>query len=120
VGDDDSEGISYTSGKTAARFQDIEGQALAGAFNNPDDDANKKGYKIWFAGKPIYVFGEGDSGVYNANSGKFEHTGQYQLKLIRTRTGVYLSVLTAEGVAAPAVIGEEILWEIKEQLPRSY
>lgn len=119
VGSDDSEGISYTSGKTAARFQNTESQISASAFNNPDDAANKKGYKIWFAGKPIYVFGGNDSGVYNENSGKFEHTGQYQLKLIRTRTGVYLSVLTAEGVAAPAVIGEEILWEIKEQLPRS-
>ncbi|MDO6592273.1 outer membrane protein assembly factor BamC [Neptuniibacter sp. 1_MG-2023] len=116
--EDDSEGISYTSGKTAARFQNTENQA-AGTLNDPEDEANKKGYKIWFAGKPIYVFGGDDSGVYNANSGKFEHTGQYQLKLIRTRTGVYLSVLTAEGVAAPAVIGEEILWEIKEQLPRS-
>lgn len=118
--DEDTDGISYTSGKTAARFQNTEDKTAAGTLNDPQDEANKKGYKIWFAGKPIYVFGEGDSGVYNANSGKFEHTGQYQLKLIRTRTGVYLSVLTAEGVAAPAVIGEEILWEIKEQLPRSY
>ena len=117
--DGDTGGISYTSGKTAARFQSTENQAAAGTLNDPEDEANKKGYKIWFAGKPIYVFGGDDSGVYNANSGKFEHTGQYQLKLIRTRTGVYLSVLTAEGVAAPAVIGEEILWEIKEQLPRS-
>jgi hypothetical protein len=39
------------------------------------------------------------------------------LKLIRTRLGVFLSVLTNEGASAPAIVAEEILWEIKEHLP---
>ena len=110
------EGISYTSGKTLERLQGQE-DGQADSLLDPNDEANKQGYKIWFAGKPIYVFGSGDSGVYNQTTGKFEHTGQYQLKLIRARTGIYLTVLTAEGVSAPAIIAEEILWLVKENLP---
>jgi len=112
-------GISYTTGKTAAYLQGVKEGEAKDSLTDPEDQANKKGYKIWFAGKPIYVFGEGDSGIYNQTTGKFEHTGQYQLKLIRTRTGVFLSVLTSEGVSAPSIVAEEILWEIKENLPKS-
>lgn len=115
---DDSDGISYTSGKTAAHFRDKD-DAINSEYNDSTDLANQKGYKIWFAGKPIYIFGGEESGIYNESTGKFEHTGQYQLKLIRARTGVYLSVLTSKGIAAPAIVAEEILWDIKENLPRS-
>jgi outer membrane protein assembly factor BamC len=118
-GEEDTAGISYTSGKTAAAFGGEDAGASSSALNDPQDLANKKGYKIWFAGKPIYVFGVKDSGVFNQSTGKFEHTGKYQLKLIRTRTGIYLSVLTSVGVSAPGIVAEEILWEIKESLPRS-
>ncbi|MAY42091.1 MULTISPECIES: outer membrane protein assembly factor BamC [unclassified Neptuniibacter] len=119
VGGDDSEGISYTSGKTAAYLNGLESQEAGDSLIDPLDEANQKGYKIWFAGKPIYIFGGEESGVYNQATQKYEHTGQYQLKLIRTRTGVYLSVLSNEGGDAPAIIAEEILWTIKENLPRS-
>ncbi|MCP4597336.1 outer membrane protein assembly factor BamC [Neptuniibacter sp.] len=115
--EEDDSGISYTSGKTAAYLQGLE-EGEQDTLVNPEDEGNKKGYKIWFAGKPIYVFGTGESGIYNQSTGKFEHTGQYQLKLIRTRTGVYLSVLTNEGLAAPAIVAEEMLWTIKENLPK--
>ncbi|MGB0205958.1 MAG: outer membrane protein assembly factor BamC [Neptuniibacter sp.] len=114
----DQTGISYSSGKTAAYLQNVtatENDSLV----DVNDEANQQGYKIWFAGKPIYIFGSGDAGSYNKNTGKFEHTGQYQLKLIRTRLGVFLSVYTNEGVSAPAIVAEEILWEIKEHLPNS-
>jgi uncharacterized lipoprotein len=114
--EEDEDGISYTSGKTAEYFAVKDGQT-GNELGSATDEANKRGYKIWFAGKPIYVFGSGDSGIFNENTGKFEHTGQYQLKLIRTRNGVYLTVLTSEGVSAPAIVAEEILWEIKEHLP---
>lgn len=113
------EGVSYTSGKTAEYFASKEQDGADDELNDPTDDANKKGYKIWFAGKPIYVFGGDDTGIFNANSGKFEHTGQYQLKLQRTRSGIFLSVLTNEAVSAPDIIAEELLWTIKENLPRS-
>lgn len=120
LGFDPSEtgGISYTSGKTAAYLQGVQDGRERDALVDPEDPANKQGYKIWFAGKAVYVFGEKDSGVYNQSTGQYEHTGLYQLKLIRTRTGVYLSVLTDQGLSAPAIIAEEILWEVKENLPR--
>lgn len=111
-------GISYTSGKTAEKFA-LKGSDADGDLSDATDKANTKGYKIWFGGKPIYVFGGDSEGIFNANTGKFEHTGQYQLKLIRTRLGVFLSVLTNEGASAPAIVAEEILWEIKEHLPNT-
>ncbi|WP_415884279.1 outer membrane protein assembly factor BamC [Neptuniibacter sp. QD34_54] len=112
-------GISYTTGKTAAYLQGVKEGEAKDTLVDPEDEGNKKGYKIWFAGKPIYVFGGEESGIYNESTGKFEHTGQYQLKLIRTRSGVFLSVLTSEGLSAPAIVAEEILWEIKENLPKA-
>ncbi|PIE24271.1 MAG: hypothetical protein CSA60_03445 [Neptuniibacter caesariensis] len=115
--DEEDDGISYSSGKTAAKLLGTEAGEGKELLTSSEDKGNKKGYKIWFAGKPIYVFGGEDSGVYNESTGKYEHTGQYQLKLIRTRKGVFLSVLTAQGLAAPAVVAEEILWEIKDSLP---
>lgn len=115
--EEDDNGISYTSGKTAEYFASKDSVA-DGELSQANDEANKQGYKIWFGGKPIYVFGGDNSGIFNNNTGKFEHTGQYQLKLIRTRNGVFLSVSTNEGVSAPAIVAEEILWEIKEHLSR--
>ena len=85
---------------------------------DPEDEGNRKGYKIWFAGKPIYVFGGEDSGIYNHSTGKFEHTGRYELRLIRSRKGVFLTVHTYQGLSAPAVVAEEILWGIKDNLQK--
>ena len=115
---DEAGGISYTSGKTAAYLQGLDESDENDLLIDPDDKGNNQGYKIWFAGKPIYVFGSDNSGVYNQSTGKFEHTGKYQLKMVRTRKGVFLTVLTNEGLAAPTVIADEILWEIKDSLPR--
>ncbi|WP_415903886.1 outer membrane protein assembly factor BamC [Neptuniibacter sp. QD48_55] len=119
LADEDDGGISYTSGKTAAYLQGVKDGEVKDLLTGPEDEGNKEGYKIWFGGKPIYVFGGENSGIYNESTGKFEHTGQYQLKLIRTRSGVFLSVLTSEGLSAPAIVAEEILWEIKENLPKA-
>jgi uncharacterized lipoprotein len=80
------------------------------------DLASRKGFKIWFAGKVIYIFGDDQDGVYNNESGKYEHVGQYQLHMNRTSNGVFLTVKTPDGYSAPAVIADEILWEIKEQI----
>lgn len=121
--ENDPNAIRYSS-KTVA-------QKLAALKASPDavdtdllppeegDLAERKGFKIWFGGEVIYVFGDNrDEGVYNENTGKFEHVGQYQLKLNRTRSGVYLIVLTDQGLIAPAIVAEELLWEVKEQLPK--
>ncbi|MFW1678227.1 outer membrane protein assembly factor BamC [Pontibacter sp. JAM-7] len=118
LSDGETDGISYSSGKTLARLQNTDPDAID-PLSDPNDKANQKGYKIWFGGKPIYVFGGGDdAGIYNQTTGQFEHTGLYQLKLTRTRSGAYLSVYTEEGVSAPAVVAEEILWDVKDGLSK--
>lgn len=85
--------------------------------NDPNNPANQDGYKIWLGGRVIYVFGGSGRGIFNNQTGEFEHVGRYQLALNRTRVGVVMTVLTDEGIAAPAVIAEEILWQVKDQLP---
>lgn len=110
--------ISYSSKEVALLPSPNEDDAH-NDLNDPSNPANQEGYKIWLGGRVIYVFGSGRSGVLNNATGEFEHLGRYQLDLSRTRTGVILSVLTEEGIAAPAVVAEEILWKIKEQLPQS-
>ena len=116
-GDDkEAEGPVYSSKefKVEEISSDEESQY---SLDGQDDPANTKGFKIWFAGEVIYVFGSGDEdGVYNESSKTFEHIGQYQLHMNRTSHGVFLTVKTAEGLSAPAIVADELLWEIKEQL----
>ena len=117
-GDDasDPDAIRYSS-KQSRVGGDADQISSEAGLDDPNNPANQPGYKIWFGGKVLYVFGGGDSGVYNSETDSYEHTGQYQLKLNRTRSGVYLSVLDDQGLAAPDLVAEEILWDIKEYLP---
>ena len=86
---------------------------------DPDDLSQKEGYKIWLGGKAIYVFETSKSDfVKNEETGALEHTGHYQIKLNRRRSGVYISVLTEQSDDAPAIVSEEILWNIKDHLPQ--
>lgn len=87
--------------------------------NDPNNPANQDGYKVWLGGRVIFVFGGSGRGMFNDRTGEFEHVGRYQLTLNRTRTGVMVTVLTDQGIAAPAVVAEEILWQVKDQLPQS-
>ncbi|GAB0151853.1 outer membrane protein assembly factor BamC [Marinobacterium sp. BA1] len=113
------DGISYSS-TGASPSSDSEDEApMDNDLSDPNNPANQQGYKIWFAGKVVYVFGNGDSGNYNAETGNYEHTGRYQLRLNRTRTGVFLSVLNDQGLEAAPVVAEEILWTVKDQLPQN-
>lgn len=108
--------ISYSAKDAvdAPVLEEGEVQALA----DPTNPANQKGYKIWFAGRVIYVFGgEKSKGNFNADTNAYEHVGKYQLKMNRTRSGVYITVKNDEGLAAPAIIAEEILWSIKDNMP---
>lgn len=116
--EDSPDAIRYTSGTTAERLEEQQAD-IAADIADPNNPANQEGYKIWFAGRVIYIFGGGESGVYNEETGVYEHTGRYQLKMNRTRNGVFLSVLTDQGLAAPDLVAEEILWDIKDHLPES-
>lgn len=113
--EDDPNAIRYSSGQSEEQETASE---VASDLADPNNPANQDGYKIWFGGKVLYVFGSGESGVFNSETNAYEHTGRYQLKLNRTRSGVYLSVLSDQGLAAPDVVAEEILWDIKEHLPQ--
>ncbi|KAA0875129.1 outer membrane protein assembly factor BamC [Nitrincola tapanii] len=116
-GKETSEVISYTSKGARTTAELLEDDDMAVDLNDPNNLANQEGYKIWFAGRVIYVFGSGRRGIFNTASGEFEHVGRYQVQLSRTRSGVVVTVLTDEGVAAPAIVAEEILWDIREYLP---
>lgn len=111
----DKQKISYSSkNATQATGDALDRNDLA----DPNNPANKEGYKIWFAGKVIYVFGsDNKQGVLNRDTGNYEYVGKYQLHMNRTRTGSYLSVLTDQGLDAPATVAQEILWSLKAKLP---
>jgi len=120
--EEEESGVSYTRKEAEGKVSYLA--AATGeadereeySVDDPNDPANKKGFKIWFAGRVIYNFEEGSDGVFNDESGKFEHVGKYQLMVNRTSDGVFLNVKTADGYAAPAVIADEILWEIKDNI----
>lgn len=84
--------------------------------NDPNDPANQKGFKIWFGGEVLYNFGTGQEGSYNSDTNAYEHTAEYQLHMNRTSSGVFMTVKTPDGYSAPAVIAEEILWDIKDNI----
>ncbi|GAA0784705.1 outer membrane protein assembly factor BamC [Marinobacterium sediminicola] len=118
--EEENDGVSYSSvGAVPSSVRVEEDGELATELSDPNNPANQKGYKIWFGGKVVYVFGGGESGNYNAETGNYEHTGRYQLKLNRTRSGVFLSVQDESGLDAPAIVAEEVLWTIKDQLPQA-
>ena len=112
-------GIVYSSrgARTSAELASDEG--VASNLNDPNNPANQSGYKIWLGGRVIFVFGGGRTGALNAATGQYEHVGRYQVALNRTRTGVIVTVLTDEEIVAPAVVAEEILWQIRDQLPQA-
>ncbi|MBE9399457.1 outer membrane protein assembly factor BamC [Pontibacterium sp. N1Y112] len=105
LSEDDRERLSQMS------QEEIEQEALQ----------KEEGFKIWFAGKVIYVFNnqvDGPEGTFNEQTEAYDFVGRYQLKLNRARSGVYLTVLTEDGLSAPAQVAEEILWDVKDNLPR--
>lgn len=115
----EQETISYSSRGARTSAELAADEDIANDLNDPNNPANQPGYKIWLGGRVIFVFGGGRSGILNADTGQYEHVGRYQVVLNRTRTGVIVSVLTQDEIAAPAVVAEEILWQIRNQLPES-
>ncbi|WP_027857034.1 outer membrane protein assembly factor BamC [Marinobacterium jannaschii] len=116
---EDGEKVYYSANATDAQAPEAEVLDEEAASQKRLQEA--EGFKIWLGNRVVYVFGEEDSnkGSYNQETDAYEFTGRYQLKLNRTRTGVFLSILNDQGLKAPEVIAEEILWDIKENLPQS-
>lgn len=118
LGVEETKDVVYSAkaAKDVPVLEEGEVQALA----DPNNLANQKGYKIWIGGRVVYVFGSDDTkGAFNAETNAYEHVGKYQLKMNRTRSGVYVTVRNDQGLAAPAIIAEEILWLIKDNVPVS-
>ncbi|MEH6471964.1 MAG: outer membrane protein assembly factor BamC [Halopseudomonas sp.] len=76
------------------------------------------GYKVWMAGEVIFVFGGSQQeGVeVDPDSGIERLTDQYQIKLTRRSSGVYVSVLNEDGLSANNAVAEDILWTLKENM----
>ena len=109
------DGPSYSSKQIAETKRSFE-EDIEYSYDDADKLAEREGFKIWFAGRVVYLFNENAEGVVSDGKGNYEHVGQYQLKMKRTANGVFLTVKTSDGYAAPEVIADEILWEIKEQI----
>ncbi len=76
------------------------------------------GYKIWLAGRVIYVFGDVNPAVKQTEQdGIITYAGRFQIQLTRRSSGVYVSVLDELAQHAPAPLAEDLLWSIKENLP---
>ena len=104
-GDDD---IRYTS-KSA--------EELVQEFGDPEDLSAQDGYKIWLAGRVVYVFNSGSSkGRISKDGDVYQQIGRYQIKLNRTRSGILVSVLDDQGEDADAQVAEEILWDLKDSM----
>ena len=114
----EQDAISYSSRGARTSAELAGDEDIANDLNDPNNPANQPGYKIWLGGRVIFVFGGGRSGVLNTDTGQYEHVGRYQVVLNRTRTGVIVTVLTDEEIEAPAVVAEEILWQIRDRLPQ--
>ncbi len=88
----------------------------------PKDLSQQEGFKVWLGDKVIYVFDDGDSKaqpVMNHETGLSQVLQRYQLRLSRRLSGVFVSVADDKGLAVAPHIAEEILWTLKEHLPRS-
>ena len=78
------------------------------------------GYKIWLGDRVIYVFGSDQPQPEletDPDTGDIRYTGRYQIKLTRRSSGVYVTVLNEQAEPAPHNIAEELLWDLKEQMP---
>lgn len=122
-GDDSAKGnneIFYTKKSLVSAEQPNEDGTLKTAEQIEQERlANSDGFKIWFGDKVVYVFGGGEAKKVETD-GAVELTAPYQLHFNRTRTGVYLSVLTDKEEAASVPRAEEMLWTLKEALTKLY
>ena len=87
---------------------------------DPDHPANQDGFKIWLGGKVIYNFNRGlNSSFFNKDTNLYELTAAYQLKLTNRGKATYITVLDKKGQEADLIPAEELLWRIKDSIPRA-
>ena len=111
-----------TSSKTKV-FYSAKGQVDSGkdvGLSDPSHPANQEGFKVWLGGKVVYNFNKGfNKGFFNKNTNLYELTAGYQLKLIYRGKATYVTVLNRKGKEAASIPAEELLWRIKDSIPRA-
>jgi outer membrane protein assembly factor BamC len=106
--EEEDDGIRYSS-KSA--------EELIAEYGDPEDLSKQDGYKIWLAGRVVYVFNSGKSkGRFDEEQNAYLSVGRYQLALNRMRSGVLVSVLDDQGQPADNNVAEEILWSLKDKM----
>ena len=105
--------VSYTSKAQLESNRELD-------LSDPNHPANQEGYKIWLAGKVVYNFRGGlNKGFFNSESNVYELTAAYKLKLLYRGNSTFLTLLNKKGEAADTAPAEELLWRIKDSIPRA-
>ncbi|EPJ56089.1 MAG: hypothetical protein OFPI_01080 [Osedax symbiont Rs2] len=119
-GDDDDKGkdsagndVSYSATGQINSSKEI-------GLSDPQHPANQEGFKVWLGGKVVYNFNEGfNKGFFNSITNLYELTAGYRLRLTHRGNATFITVLDKEGLEAPSVPAEELLWVIKDRIPRA-
>ena len=88
--------------------------------SDPEHPANQEGFKVWLGGKVVYNFNKGfNKGFFNSITNMYELTAGYRLRLTHRGNATFITVLDRKGLEAPSVPAEELLWVIKDSIPRA-
>ncbi|EPJ44675.1 MAG: hypothetical protein OFPII_32890 [Osedax symbiont Rs1] len=116
IGDDDQsdiKNVSYTAKGQVESSKEL-------AFTDHNHPANQEGFKVWLGGKVVYNFNRGfNKGFFNINTNVYELTAGYQLKLKFRGNATFVTVFNKKGEEAASVPAEELLWRIKDSIPRA-
>jgi len=115
--DDDKNGgnedVAYSSKGQVDYGKDV-------LLTDPNHPANQQGFKVWLGGKVLYNFNRGfNSGFFNLQTNLYELTAGYQLRMVHRGGSNFLTVLDKKGEEAATTPAEELLWRIKDGIPRT-
>jgi uncharacterized lipoprotein len=115
--DDDKNGaneeVAYSSKGQVDYGKDV-------LLTDPNHPANQEGFKVWLGGKVLYNFNRGfNSGFFNLQTNLYELTAGYQLRMVHRGNSTFLTVLDKKGEEAATTPAEELLWRIKDGIPRT-
>lgn len=88
---------------------------VKGARPTQEEMRNMDGFKIFLAGRVLYVFGQDNQSRLNED-GQELLVKRYQLRMNRARSGVLFSVHNDDGDIVAENAAEELLWAIKDNL----